>query len=250
LHTPFLIIKGIFILKLYLISLYCNKKIDKVTKMLDIPIYNFSEASRYLKIANATLRSWILGRDYPKGKTSAFFEPLIELPETESRLLSFNNLVEAYVLRSLRHKHMVSMKDVRTALEYAFSDFNIKRLLLNQELRTAAGELFIERYGELINLSRSGQLALKMAFENHLQRIEWKNELPARIYPFIDADSEKIIAIDPSIQFGRPILIKKCILTSIIVDRIDAGESPEYIAKDYDINPSDVELAIRYEQAA
>jgi hypothetical protein len=64
------------------------------------------------------------------------------LPEGESKLLSFNNLVEAYVLRSLRHKHMVSMIDVRTALDYAFADLNIKRLLLNQELLTAAGELF------------------------------------------------------------------------------------------------------------
>jgi uncharacterized protein (DUF433 family) len=89
-----------------------------------------------------------------------------------------------------------------------------------------------------------------MAFENHLQRIEWENELPVRIYPFIDADTEKIIAIDPSIQFGRPILTRKCILTSSIVDRIDAGESPEYIAKDYDIDLREVEMAIRYEQAA
>ena len=218
--------------------------------MIDEPVYNFSEAAKYLRIPVATLRSWILGRDYPKGESSAFFEPLIKFTEGESRLLSFNNLVEAYVLRSLRHKHMVSMKDVRTALDFAFSGFKINRLLLSPELRTAAGELFIERYGELINLSRSGQLALKMAFENHLQRIEWKNELPVRIYPFIDADTEKIIAIDPSIQFGRPILTRKCILTSSIVDRIDAGESPEYIAKDYDIDLSDVEMAIRYEQAA
>lgn len=218
--------------------------------MLDTPIYNFSEASRYLKISKATLRSWILGRDYPKGEASAFFEPIIRLPDSDTRLLSFNNLVEAYVLRSLRHKHQVSMKDVRIALEYAFSDFNIQRLLLSSELLTAARELFIERYGELINLSRSGQLALKMAFEDHLRRIEWKNELPIRLYPFIDADNEKTIAIDPSIQFGRPILIQKCILTSIIVDRIDAGESPEYIANDYGIDMKDVKMAIQYEQAA
>jgi uncharacterized protein (DUF433 family) len=227
-----------------------SNQIGESEKMVDEPTYNFSEASKYLRIPVATLRSWILGRDYPKGESSAFFEPLIKLPESDSRLLSFNNLAEAYVLRSLRHKHLVSIKDVRKALEYAFSDFNIKRLLLSQELLTAAGQLFIDRYGKLINLSRSGQLALKLAFENHLQRIEWKNELPVRIYPFIDADTDKLIAIDPSIQFGRPIIIKKCVLTSIIVDRIDAGETPEYIARDYDINLRDVEMAIRYEQAA
>ena len=38
--------------------------------MIDIPAYNFSVVSRYLRIPKATLRSWILGRDYPRGDSS------------------------------------------------------------------------------------------------------------------------------------------------------------------------------------
>jgi uncharacterized protein (DUF433 family) len=34
------------------------------------------------------------------------------------------------------------------------------------------------------------------------------------------------------------------------VDRIDAGESVDAIADDYDINKEEVELAVRYERAA
>lgn len=218
--------------------------------MIETPIYNFSEASRYLRIPKATLLSWILGRNYPKGDSSAFSEPLIQLPDSNIRLLSFNNLVESYVLSSLRHTHKVSIKDVRTALEYAQSVFNISRLLLSSELCAAAGNLFIKRYGELINLSLSGQLALKIAFESHLKRIEWDKELPIRLYPFVDVDREKTIVIDPFIQFGRPILKQNSISTSTIVDRIDAGESPESIAIDYEIDLKDVSMAVRYEQAA
>jgi uncharacterized protein (DUF433 family) len=233
-----------------IIYIYILKDRMEEFKMIDTPAYNFSEVSRYLRIPKATLRSWILGREYPRGDSSAFFKPLILLPDRKIRLLSFNNLVESYVLSSLRHIHKVSIKDVRRALEYAQSEFNISRLLLSRELCAAAGNLFIKRYGELINLSLSGQLALKLAFENYLKRIEWDKELPARLYPYIDVDRGKTIVIDPFIQFGRPILKGKCILTSTIVDRIDAGESPKLIALDYGIELKDVSMAVRYERAA
>lgn len=218
--------------------------------MMDMPVYGISEASRYLKIAPATLRSWVIGRRYPKGHGSGYFRPLIKLEDKELRLLSFNNLIEGYVLRALRQEHGVSIKAVRRALDYAQSEFDIQRLLLSRELLTAAGELFLRRYGELINLSKSGQLALRKMLEAHVRRIEWDKELPVRLYPFIDFDKEKLIAIDPEIKFGRPVIIRKGISTSIIVERIDAGESPVAIADDYDLDQHEVELAILYERAA
>ena len=112
------------------------------------------------------------------------------------------------------------------------------------------GDLFLKRYGDLINLSKSGQLALRKMLEDHLMRIEWENELPIRVYPFIERDRNRLIAIDPSIKFGRPVLIHKGVSTSIIVDRIDAGESPEEVAEDYDLDHSEVEMVILYERAA
>lgn len=217
---------------------------------MDTPIYKFLEAARYLKIAPATLRSWIIGRSYPKSGGSGYFKPLIKSANKKQNLLSFNNLIEAYVLRSLRQEHGVSIKAVRAALDYAQSEFSIPRLLLSRDLLTAAGELFLQRYGELINLSRSGQLALRKMLEVHLRRIDWDSKLPVRLYPFIDFDLKKLIAIDPSIKFGRPVIIRKAISTAIIIDRIDAGESLKAVADDYDLDMNEVEMAILYERAA
>lgn len=214
------------------------------------PIYKFLEASRYLKIAQATLRSWVIGRSYPKGKSFAYFKPLIKSSDKQQQLLSFNNLIEAYVLRSLRQEHGVSIKAVRAALNYAQAEFYIPRLLLSHDLFTAAGDLFLQRYGELINLSRSGQLALRKMLEAHLQRIEWDRNLPVRLYPFIDFDSKKLIAIDPLIKFGRPVIVRKAVSTASIVDRIDAGESLVAVADDYDLEVNEIEMAVLYERAA
>jgi len=152
---------------------------------MDTLVYGFSEAARYLRIAQATLRSWIIGRSYPRDSGAGYFKPLIKISDKKLHLLSFNNLIEAYVLRALRQDHGVSIKAVRTALDYAQSEFNIPRLLLSRDLRTTAGDLFLQRYGELINLSKSGQLALRKMLDAHLKRIEWDSKLAFRLYPFI-----------------------------------------------------------------
>jgi uncharacterized protein (DUF433 family) len=217
---------------------------------MDTPNYKFLEAAHYLKIAPATFRSWVIGRSYPKSSGSGYFKPLIKLSDPKKRLLSFNNLIEAYVLRSLRQEHGVSIKAVRAALDYAQAEFNIPRLLLSRDLPTGAGDLFLQRYGELINLSRSGPLALRKMLEAHLQRIEGDSKVPVRLYPFIDFDFNRLIAIDPFIKFGRPVIIRKAISTSVVVDRIDAGESLEAVADDYDLEVNELEMAIPYERAA
>jgi uncharacterized protein (DUF433 family) len=169
-------------------------------------------------------------------------------------LLSFNNLVEAHVLRALRTKHGTSIKAIRTALEYAQRELQIDRLLLSRELSTDAQNIFLNRYGELINLSLSGQLAMKDLLSAHLKRVDWDSSpLPVRLFPFVGLESAgapRRIAIDPSLGFGRPIVFRRAISTRVIVDRIDAGESAEDVAADYDLDIAEITEAVVYEQAA
>lgn len=218
----------------------------------EVPTYNFAEAARYLHIATATLRSWVLGRPYPRRDKEGFFQPLIRLPEEDKKQLSFSNLVEAHVLWALRTTHSVSMHNVRAALDFAEAKLGINRLLLSPELRTDAGDLFLEKYGELLNLSKSGQLAMKKILEAYLDRVEWDIHRPSRLFPFIAGEvlGSKVIVIDPLVSFGRPVVARKAIGTSVIVSRIDAGETVEDLALDYGLDPSEIEEAILYEQAA
>ena len=69
------------------------------------PVYSMAEAARYLRLAPATLRSWILGRPYPKHAGAGFSHPLISIVDRKDQLLSFTNLVEAHVLAALRADH-------------------------------------------------------------------------------------------------------------------------------------------------
>jgi len=225
------------------------------TKVNDVAAYTLAEAARYLRLPSATLRSWVLGRQYPKAGGDGQFPPLLRPAHRGPLLLSFSNLIEAHVVRSLRTEHGVSVKALRSALSYAEKELGIERLLLRQELRTSAGKVFLERYGELIDLSASGQLAMRKLFEKHLSRIEWdSSKFPVRLYPFVseavEPSEERPIVIDPRIAFGRPVVARKAISTSVIAERIDAGESVDDVANDYDLGPSEVEQAILYERAA
>lgn len=126
------------------------------------PAYTVAEAARYLKVAPATLRSWIVGRPYPTGSGTARSSPLIRPARNPPPILSFWNLIEAHVLRSLRTDHAVKMVALRRAIRYAQQTLKIERLLLSPELRTDAGKLLLDRYGQLIELSASGQVAMRL----------------------------------------------------------------------------------------
>lgn len=223
------------------------------TTARDRASYTVAEAARYLRLSAGTLRTWVVGRTYPTQRGARRFPPLIAPPRDGEGLLSFSNLVEAHVLKALRTEHGVPIREVRKAIEYAEHELGIERLLLRKELMTSGRNVFLEHYGQLVNLSRSGQLAMAQVLEAHLKRVEWdRSHLPVRLFPFVlgDRDGRSGIAIDPRQAFGRPIVARQGISTAIIADRIDAGESVAELADDYGLAPAEIEEAIVYERAA
>jgi uncharacterized protein (DUF433 family) len=74
-----------------------------------------------------------------------------------------------------------------------------------------------------------------------------------RLYPFLTSDASTVtrpIAIDPQISFGRPVIVRLGVSTSVIAERIDAGETIDALAADYDLSPQEIEEAVLYERTA
>lgn len=218
------------------------------------PAYPLAEAARYLKIARATLSGWVTGRPNHRSDSAARSGPLIRPASVKPPVLSFWNLIEGHVLWSLRTEHGVSLRDARKALRYAEDTLEVERLLLRRDLFTEGGRLFLERYGKLIDLSASGQLAMRQVFEQRLKRVEWDEwEFPVRLYPYVSGAAptpSRPIVIDPERAFGRPVLHRQGISTRVIAERIDAGETVAELAQDYELKESEVEEAVLYERSA
>jgi uncharacterized protein (DUF433 family) len=222
----------------------------------EIPAYGVPEASHYLSIPLATLRSWVVGRYYQTTKGKARFKPVILVPEWKaSPQLTFINLVEAHVLDGIRRQHKVPLPKVRNALEYLRTRFHSKHPLADQEFETDGLDLFVEKYGQLINISKDGQLAMKAVMQAYLKRIDRDSYGYAlRLYPFVklvrDTAEPKFIVIDPNISFGKPVLVGTGIPTSVIAGRYKTGESIDDLADDYGRNRLEIEEAIRCELQA
>ena len=216
--------------------------------------YAIAEASRYLKIPGPTIRYWVMGRDYPKQSGKGRFTPVVVLPSDPSRLLSFRNLIELAALRALRAlrtEHEFKLAAVREAVSYAGEKLKVTNLLASKELYAAPGELFLHRYGELISLNKAGKLGIKAMLEGLVIRIEWEKKLPCWFFPLIPNRTEaRTVLIDPRISFGRPVIARLGVSIGVIVDRVNAGESPKDLAEDYGATQDEIMDALAYERAA
>ena len=216
-----------------------------------IPSYRIAETAHYLGIPLATLRAWTLGQAYATRTGPRLFAPLISIAQRKPPLLSFLNLVEVHVLDAIRREHKLSLQKVRKALRYLAERYPSTHPLADERFMTDGLDLFIARYGQLINISQAGQLAIRELLEAHLRRIERDSAgIPIKLYPFTrkhDTHEPKCIVIDPRISFGRPVLVGTGIATAVITERYKAGESVDDLAEDYGRDRLGIEEAIRCE---
>jgi uncharacterized protein (DUF433 family) len=213
----------------------------------DLPAYTIGEAAHHLSVPAATVRYWAKGQDG--------YQPLIDVPDHQPTLLSFLNLVELHVLAAIRRKHTVPMPKVRVAIDYLKARTRTaadkKHPLISRQLETDGLDLFIERYGELVNISQDGQLAMKQVMSAALTRIERDTKgIPIKLFPFTRSSIDNaptMVLIDPSLAGGRPVIAGTGLATEIIAERYKAGESVSGLARDYERKEAEIHEAIRCE---
>jgi uncharacterized protein (DUF433 family) len=220
----------------------------------EMPIYGITQASEYIKIPVNTLRSWIRGRKYRiDNGEMRFSAPVINLPEDEFPMLSFINLIEVHVLKGIRKVENIPFYKVRDTLAYIETQFQSEHPLADHHFKTDGVDLFIEHLGQLITVSKSGQLAIREVLKTYLRRIDRNpDKTPMRLYPFIHKNSKEdepqVISINPLVSFGRPVLVGTGVPTEIVAERFYAGDSLGRLAEDYATTEEKVLDAIRYER--
>lgn len=189
-----------------------------------VPAYTVTEAAHYLRVPEATVRSW-LGKGRNRG--------LIRLDG-------------------------VATPKVRSALDYVSKHFRFSGLSIRQAFLAGGLDLFVERYGHLINASREGQQAIKEIIGVYLERIERDAKgVPIKLYPFTrdtaakegPARTPRLVVMNPAISFGRPVISGTGIPVSSIYERYKAGDSVADLARDFRLETGAIEEAIRCEAA-
>lgn len=221
----------------------------------DVPSYATWEAARYLRLPIRTIQNWAFGFGSYGG------HPLIHVADPERHMLSFWNVAELHVLRSLRRYHRITPKTLRHALQYLEEAFDSHHPLLTERMLTDGVNVLVEQAGgALVNAGKYGQLSMHRILEAHLYRIEQDIDgIAITLFPFVRDPSKsemppetlmsepRIISIDPRVRFGRPVIAGTSIPTSEIAERFRAGDSFADIADEYGRAAKEIEEAIRCE---
>jgi uncharacterized protein (DUF433 family) len=221
------------------------------TDSRELAAYTYAEAGRLLSIPASTIRAWKRGQTYTyKEEQRRFEEPI---PTQLSRGLSYFDLVEVFILRSLRREYKYELSYIRDALQIAQEEYGIDRLFLNEAFRHDGREFFLDRLTDLATLSPSHQLAMRTVLDAYLRRVEYgPDDLADSFYPVIPqlgVEAEKLIVIKSTVSFGRPVVERRGIRTSVVVGRINAGETPEHVAEDFGLTADEIGQAILLEAA-
>lgn len=218
----------------------------------DLPAYTPGEAARYVGVSESTLRSWFAGTTYSHRGETRRFQAVIRPAAARPLTLSFSNLIEAYVLTAIRRKHNIGLPTIRRALRFLGDKFDSRRPLLEEQFATRGAELFVERLGRIVNLSRHGQVEIAELIRVYLSRVERDaHGLPIKLYPFTGtqpaADQPRAVVIDPRISFGRPVLAGTGIPTAVLAEQFKANDQPRDLAREYGVSEEAVWDAIRCE---
>jgi uncharacterized protein (DUF433 family) len=214
---------------------------DNTYPILEAPAYSCAEAANYARVPYQTVRYWAVGRPGVL--------PLIQLPESQPIALSFLNLLECHVLHALRTKYDLQTRAVRHALGTLNRLHRSKHPLLENTLSTDRISLFWENAGEVVDLNRGGQTAMKELLQRYLQRIEVTDNI-LKFYPFVRTDRQeepKIVSIVPTVAFGRSVIDGTGISTAVIASRFYARESIEDLAEEYGRTPTEIQEAVIWE---
>jgi len=218
----------------------------------NLPTYTVAEASHHLGMSQSTVRSWIAGHSYPTKKGRKRSDPLIEAASRDPWALSFHNLVELHVLKAIRRDHNVAMHRIRNALQYVQDRLNVERPLLKEDFRTNGVDLFVERYGALLNASSGEKQMLLGLMRASVSRIERDDRFsPAAYFPWrIDPVAEgRAVRIDPETAFGRPVVEGTRIPTAVLYGRYRRGQRAATLAKEYVLTVDVVKAALEWEKA-
>jgi uncharacterized protein (DUF433 family) len=216
----------------------------------ELPRYTCREAARATNIPPTTIGTWVRGQTYARKRDRGVFRQVIKRPDPHDTRLSFNNLLEVYALRALREYHDVRLDTVRRAIDQAERELDVPRLLISSQLRTSGGDLFLDTYFDLVQLSRGQQYSIRNAFKQYLERIHF--EKGPQFFPIPRDPHQRdqlLVLVSPLIAFGKPIIRRLGVSTEAIADRVNAGEAPEGVMEDYGLRDEELAEAIAYESA-
>lgn len=216
-------------------------------QFLHLPLYGYSEADYLAGVTRGTARRWLAGYEYKKSGSKRVRRPPVT-PESgrEEGGVSFIDLVEVVAIGGLK-SFGYTLGQIRTIVINTQDILNVQRPLTTEIFKLDGHDAFVQAGGKLVNVLHSkGQRAWDEVLWPFLETLDYSehHRLARRWWPL---GRHKLVVIDPEYAFGLPVIADSGIRTEIIFERWNVGESTQEIAEDFNISPSQIDEALRFE---
>lgn len=207
-------------------------------------LYTFSEVDRLAAVSSGTAKRWLLGYTYVRdGKRITV--PPITPRKSQMNGATFYDLIEVVAIGKFREQGF-TLQAIRRIVDACQKILGVPRPLTTLVFKNEGYRLFVESpEGELVEVLRTpGQMAWRTILEPFLENLDYRANRVAAWWP---QGRSAGILVDPEFGWGRPVIAGKGVRTDIILEHLQAGESISDIARDFELTPTEVEAALRFE---
>lgn len=225
-------------------------RVARLPEALAAPRYSFAEAARLARVRPATSRRWIAGYSWRTAGGGRVRKPPVAkgAPPAEGSA-SFADLVEVAAIRGLLDLGL-SLPRIREMVENCRDLFQSERPLLSHRFRTDGRDAFVQPdsvAGGLVDVLRGkGATAWDEVLGPFLKTVDYEDEWVHRWWP---AGRGNEVVVDPRFGYGLPVVAGTGVRTEIIRERVEAGDSPEQIERDFGVPRRAIGDALAFERS-
>lgn len=223
--------------------------------LIGIGLYTASEAERLIHVPSERIRRWLLGHNYHHNGQRCWSEPLWQpqVPRIGKEVeLGFRDLLELRFVNGFTEAGL-GLKTIRKALQVAQEMTGASHPFATARFQTDGRSIFLRTASELdaaeepvlIDLLKR-QYALNRMIAPSLKDVEFDTEgLAARWWP---GGRDRSVVLDPTRQFGRPIVAQTGTPTRALAEAISVEGSVEQVAHLFELPIRAVRDAVAFEK--
>ncbi len=207
-------------------------------------LYTVREAAFYARIHPTVLSRWLFGNK----SGDRVLHPQID--QEGEKVVTFLDFVQALAVRAIRTQHKIALDKVRTAIEVAEQEFQVKCPLARRHTIFLLGrdiQIVPELDGDPVQVTgrAKGQVSARSVVEIHLRDLGWDADGLARHYRAFQWGHRDIQMI-PEEHFGEPVVPSCNHSARVLWEAAETEGGIEPAARAYGVEAEEVELACRY----
>lgn len=231
-----------------------RKMLTEQVPGIGVGVYTHREAAVLAGLRAERVARWVRGyrfkgRDGTPSESGPVFKSDWEIRPGGPVTLSFLDLVEMLFVKAFLDEG-VSMPTIRKAAEEGVRLFSTKHPFCVKQFETDGRDIFVsiekETHDEhLVDLVRK-QAVFQAVIRPLLHHLKFNVAGIASAW-WPRGESFPVV-LDPARSFGAPIIAKRGVPTRMLAGPVLAGDSPDFVARMFDVNHREVECAVDFER--